>query len=42
MLEHVERPLDLVTDVDRVLRPGGRFAGTTSELEPNHSRSTGN
>ena len=42
VLEHVERPHDLVTDVARVLRPGGRFAGSTSQLEPYHSRSTGN
>jgi SAM-dependent methyltransferase len=42
VLEHVERPLELVTDVARVLRPGGRFAGSTSQLEPYHSRSTGN
>lgn len=42
VLEHVERPHELVTDVARVLRPGGRFAGTTSQLEPYHSRSTGN
>jgi SAM-dependent methyltransferase len=42
VLEHVERPLELVTDVARVLRPRGRFAGSTSQLEPYHSRSTGN
>jgi SAM-dependent methyltransferase len=42
VLEHVERPHELVTDVARVLRPGGRFAGSTSQLEPYHSRSTGN
>jgi ubiquinone/menaquinone biosynthesis C-methylase UbiE len=42
VLEHVERPHELVTDVARVLRPGGCFAGSTSQLEPFHSRSTGN
>jgi SAM-dependent methyltransferase len=42
VLEHVERPHELVADVARVLRPGGRFAGSTSQLEPYHSRSTGN
>ena len=42
VLEHVERPHELVADVARVLRPGGRFAGSTSHLEPYHSRSTGN
>jgi SAM-dependent methyltransferase len=42
VLEHVERPHELVTDVARVLRPGGHFAGSTSQLEPYHSRSTGN
>ncbi len=42
VLEHVERPHELVADVARALRHGGRFAGTTSQLEPYHSRSTGN
>jgi SAM-dependent methyltransferase len=42
VLEHVERPRELTADVARVLRPGGRFAGSTSHLEPFHSRSTGN
>ena len=28
-------------DVARALRPGGRFAGSTSHLEPYHSRSVG-
>ena len=42
VLEHVERPHELVADVARVLRPGGAFAGSTSQLEPYHSRSTGN
>jgi SAM-dependent methyltransferase len=41
VLEHVERPHELLADVARVLRPGGRFAGSTSHLEPFHSRSVG-
>lgn len=41
VLEHVEQPHELLLDVARVLRPGGRFAGSTSHLEPYHSRSTG-
>jgi SAM-dependent methyltransferase len=40
VLEHVERPHLLVTDVARVLAPGGVFAGSTSHLEPYHGRST--
>ena len=42
MLEHVEQPDPLLTDVARVLRPGGAFAGSTSHLEPFHSRSVAN
>ena len=42
VLEHVERPHELLADVARVLAPGGRLAGSTSQLEPFHSRSTGN
>ena len=42
VLEHVERPHELIPDVARVLRPGGRFAGSTSHLEPYHGRSTMN
>ena len=42
VLEHVERPHELVPDVARVLVPGGRFAGSTSHLEPYHGRSTMN
>jgi SAM-dependent methyltransferase len=42
VLEHVERPHDLVADVARVLRPGGVFTGSTSHLEPYHGRSTMN
>ena len=42
VLEHVERPDPLLADVARVLRPGGAFAGSTSHLEPFHSRSVAN
>jgi SAM-dependent methyltransferase len=42
VLEHVERPHELIPDVGRVLVPGGRFAGSTSHLEPYHGRSTMN
>ena len=40
VLEHVERPHELITDVARVLKPDGVFAGSTSHLEPYHGRST--
>lgn len=40
VLEHVRRPEPLLVEVARVLRPGGRLAGSTSQLEPFHSRST--
>jgi SAM-dependent methyltransferase len=39
VLEHVRRPEPLVAEVARVLRPGGWFAGSTSQLEAFHSRS---
>ena len=39
VLEHVERPHELVREVARVLQPGGSFAGSTSQLEAFHSRS---
>ncbi len=42
VLEHVRRPEPLLEDVARVLAPGGWFVGSTSQLEPFHSRSTAN
>ena len=39
VLEHVERPHELVKEVARVLEPGGSFVGSTSQLEAFHSRS---
>jgi SAM-dependent methyltransferase len=42
VLEHVEDPRPLLGDVARVLRPGGWFMGSTSQLEPYHSLSVGN
>jgi SAM-dependent methyltransferase len=42
VLEHVAQPEPLVADVARALRPGGWFAGSTSQLEPYHSLSVGN
>jgi SAM-dependent methyltransferase len=42
VLEHVRAPSPLLAEVARVLRPGGLFAGSTSQLEPFHSFSTWN
>jgi SAM-dependent methyltransferase len=42
VLEHVREPARLIQDVARVLKPGGLFAGSTSQLEPFHSFSTWN
>lgn len=41
VFEHVEQPDPLLTDVARVLRPGGVFCGSLSQLEAFHSRSVG-
>lgn len=40
VLEHVPRPEPLMAEVARILRPGGLLVGSTSQLEPFHSRST--
>ena len=42
VLEHVREPAQLLEEVARVLKPGGLFAGSTSQLEPFHSYSTWN
>jgi SAM-dependent methyltransferase len=42
VLEHVRSPGPLLAEVARVVRPGGAFAGSTSQLEPFHSYSTWN
>jgi SAM-dependent methyltransferase len=39
VFEHVRHPQALIKEVHRVLRPGGVFVGSTSHLEPFHSRS---
>ncbi|MHB1538646.1 MAG: class I SAM-dependent methyltransferase [Solirubrobacteraceae bacterium] len=42
VLEHVRRPEPLLAEVSRCLTRHGRFAGSTSQLEPYHSQSTQN
>lgn len=36
VFEHVAKPAELLRDVRRVIRPGGRFIGAVSGLEPYH------
>lgn len=37
VFEHVRHPEPLLSDIRRVLKPGGSFVGSTSHLEPYHS-----
>ncbi len=37
VLEHVRHPDRVVAELHRVLRPGGKFVGSLSNLEPYHS-----
>ena len=39
VLEHVRRPLELLRNVRRTLKPTGYFAGSVSQLEPYHGYS---
>jgi SAM-dependent methyltransferase len=39
VFEHVRHPEALLAEVHRALKPGGVFVGSTSHLEPFHSRS---
>jgi len=39
VFEHVRHPEAVLREIERVLRPGGLFVGSTSSLEPYHSRS---
>jgi SAM-dependent methyltransferase len=42
VFEHVEHPSTLLTEIHRVLKPHGHLIGSTSQLEPFHSRSIQN
>ncbi|MBM2832899.1 MAG: hypothetical protein HW406_60 [Candidatus Brocadiaceae bacterium] len=37
--EHIQQPFELIIEIDRIIRPGGFFVGSTSYLEPFHSQS---
>lgn len=39
VLEHVRHPDDVIAEVSRILRPGGIFVGSVSQLEPYHNHS---
>lgn len=39
VLEHVRHPDEVLEEVGRILRPGGLFIGSCSQLEPYHSHS---
>ena len=39
VLEHVRRPDSVIAEVARILKPGGLFVGSVSQLEPYHSHS---
>jgi len=39
VMEHVRYPEDVLNEVQRLLRSGGHFMGSTSHLEPYHSNS---
>lgn len=42
VFEHVRYPATLLKEIERVLKPGGHFVGSTSQLEPYHSYSVWN
>jgi len=42
VFEHVKYPRELLIEIQRILKPGGHFVGSTSYLEPYHSYSVWN